>query len=89
MTDVAMGVLVVLGYLLGVADPTDGQAVGRLLAIVAGLVVTLFLFYVALSGPAMDLLQRMWGAEARLAVTEDRSAGALARTAPNKRLSGP
>ena len=60
MSEVALRVLVVLGYLLGATDPTDSQAVGKLSLMVAGLIVALFLFYLALSGPAIRLLDRMW-----------------------------
>ncbi len=80
MTAVAMRVLVVLGYLLGATDPMDGQAVGRLSVIVAGLIVSLFLFYLALSGPTIELLRRLWRSEKWLAGTKARSAAALVRT---------
>ncbi|HZP38693.1 MAG TPA: hypothetical protein VFE48_19585 [Methylomirabilota bacterium] len=51
--------------------------------VVAGLIATPFLFYVAVSGPAVELLHRMLRAESRLAVTRAaRSAIALVRTTP-------
>jgi hypothetical protein len=88
MTAVAMRVLVVLGYLLGVTETVDGEAVGRAVLIVAGLIVTVFLFYLALRDPAVQLLQgtRSWG---KGFVRTTASAAALARATSGKRLLRP
>jgi len=58
---VAMRALVILGYLVGAAESeaTDGEAAARVSLVLAGLVVVVFLFYVALSGPTVALLARM------------------------------
>ena len=57
---VAMRALVILGYLVGAAESeaTDGDAAARVSLVLAGLVVVVFLFYVALSGPTVALLSR-------------------------------
>jgi hypothetical protein len=89
MTAVAMRVLVVLGYLLGATDPVDGEAIGRASAIVAGLIVTLFLFYLALSGPTMQLLHSMWRRGRRLAATTAQATTAVVRTTSSKPVVRP
>jgi hypothetical protein len=55
---VAMRVLVILGYLVGAAESeaTDGEAAARVSLILAGLVVTAFLFYIALSDATVAFL---------------------------------
>ena len=89
MTAVAMRVLVVLGYLLGVTETVDGEAVGRAVLIVAGLIVTVFLFYLAMRDPAVQLLRGTWSWGKRLAGATGQSAAALVRATSSKRLLRP
>lgn len=58
---IATRVLIVLGCLVGAgeSEAMDGQAVGRVSLVLAGIVLAAFLFYVALSGPMVTLLSRM------------------------------
>src|SRR5215470_6790278 len=60
MTLAGWRVLVVLGYPVGATDAqaVDGVAAGRVTLVVAGLIVDVFLFYMALSGPSKALLRR-------------------------------
>jgi predicted cobalt transporter CbtA len=57
---VAMRVLVILGYLVGAAESEamDGEAAARVSLVLAGLVVTAFLFYMVLSDATVAFLRR-------------------------------
>jgi uncharacterized membrane protein YhaH (DUF805 family) len=58
---IATRVLIVLGYLVGTGESAamGGEAAGRVSLVLAGIVLSAFLFYVALSGPTVALLSRL------------------------------
>jgi hypothetical protein len=60
ITFVGMRVLVILGYLVGVADTEamTGDVAVRILLVLLGIVVTAFLFYVALRGVTVAFILR-------------------------------
>ena len=60
ITYVGMRVLVILGYLVGAADTEalTGDATVRILLVFLGIVVTGFLFYVALRGVTVAFILR-------------------------------
>ena len=58
MTRFATLVPVLLGYLAGHAEATDGEAAARFSLGLVGLIVIAFLFYLALSGAIVALFSR-------------------------------
>lgn len=66
----------------------DGEVIGRMSLVVAGLIVTFFLFSLALSGPTLQLWRGMRGWIRGFARTTA-SAAILYRTASIRRLLGP
>jgi hypothetical protein len=60
MTRLATLILVLLGYLAGGAEAMDGEAAGRFLLELVGLLVTAFLFYLAFSGAIRAFFPSKW-----------------------------
>jgi hypothetical protein len=70
---VAMRVLVILGYLVGGAESEamDGGAAARVSLALVGLVMAVFLCYLALRGSTIAPLSRRWRQKRRFAEPRD------------------
>jgi hypothetical protein len=82
MTRWAMLGMVLLGYLAGGAEATDGEAAGRFSLGLVGLIITAFLFYLAFSGAIITLSSRRWRRKRRFAAHRGLSEVASAAARP-------
>jgi hypothetical protein len=87
MTRWAMLAVVLLGYLAGAAEATDGEAAGRFSLGLVGLIIIAFLFYLAFSGAIIALFSGKWRRKRPFAEHRDLSEVASAATGPGDESS--
>jgi hypothetical protein len=89
MTRWAIFGVVLLGYLAGGAEATDGEAAGRLSLGLVGLIVAAFLLYLALSGAIIALFSRGWRRKGLFPAHHGLSEVASAAASPDEESPNP